>query len=374
MKRFISFGTIALSLFIFSCKDSSTFTISGSIANPGSLKKVYLVQADTTSYSIVDSTNLSEDGKFKIKHAAPYGNLFKIRAGSSIFDLIAKNGDDITFSTNLSDTTHKYIIAGSDDSEKIREFNKINDLYGAQMAKLVDEYRTKAQKLGRESDSLINIYRPQFEILLAKQSDAILTFANSNKNSLAGFYAVTALDQNKYEQQMIAYADAIKDNFKDNPAVQRFQRSMAEVKPVSIGQKAPDFIIGGLDGKPVKLSDYKGKYVMLDFWASWCGPCRQENPNVLKQYKIFNSKGLNILGISLDVDKAEWQKAINADKLTWTHASDLKRFDGPVERTYHIEAIPSNFIIDPNGNIIAKNVTGADLEEFLNKTFNKPQH
>jgi peroxiredoxin len=374
MKRFISFGTIALSLFIFSCKDSSNFTISGSIANPGSLKKVYLVQADTTSYSIVDSTNLSEDGKFKIKHAAPYGNLFKIRAGSTIFDFIAKNGDDITFSTNMSDTTHKYTIAGSDDSEKIREFNKINDLYGGQISKLVDAYHTKAQQLGHETDSLINAYRPQFDTVFSKQSDAILTFANANKNSLAAFYAVKALDPNKYEQQMIAYADAIKDNFKDNPAVQRFQRSMAEVKPVSIGQKAPDFIIGGLDGKPVKLSDYKGKYVMLDFWASWCGPCRQENPNVLKQYKIFNSKGLNILGISLDVDKAEWQKAINADKLTWTHASDLKRFDGPVERTYHIEAIPSNFIIDPNGNIIAKNVTGADLEEFLNKTFNKPQH
>ncbi len=274
MKRFISLGIISLSLFIFSCKDSSNFTISGSITNPGSLKKVYLVQADTTSYSIVDSTNLGEDGKFKFKHPAPYGNLFKIRAGSSIFDLIAKNGDDITFSTNLSDTTHKYTIAGSDDSEKIREFNKINDLYGGQMSKLVDEYRTKAQKLGHESDSLINIYRPQFETLLAKQSNEILAFANSNKNSLAGFYAVTALDQNKYEQQMIAYGDAIKDNFQDNPAVRRFERSMLEIKPVSIGQKAPDFIIGGIDGKPIKLSDYKGKYVMLDFWASWCGPCR----------------------------------------------------------------------------------------------------
>jgi peroxiredoxin len=373
MKRFIIYSTILLSFLIFSCKDNKTFSISGSITNPGSLKKIYIVQADSTSYSIVDSTNLSEDGKFHFKHSAPYANLFKIRIGSNIFDLIAKNSDVIDFSTNLTDSAHTYTISGSSDSEKIKEFNKINDLYGGQEGKLVDEYRSKAQKLGRQSDSLINAYRPGFEKILAEQSNAILAFANKNTNSLAGFYAVTSLDPNKYEQQLIAYADLIKDNFKDNPAVQRFKRAMMEVKPVSIGQKAPDFAINGIDGKPIKLSDYKGKYVMLDFWASWCGPCRQENPNVVKQYHIYKAKGLNILGISLDINKPEWQQAVNADHLTWAHGSDLKRFDGPVEKTYHIEAIPSNFLIDPQGNIVAKNITGGDLEEFLNKTFNKPQ-
>jgi peroxiredoxin len=94
---------------------------------------------------------------------------------------------------------------------------------------------------------------------------------------------------------------------------------------------------------------------------------------VVKQYGIYKSKGLNILGISLDVDKAAWQAAINQDKLTWNHASDLKRFDGPTEELYHIQAIPANFMIDPQGIIIAKNITGSDLEEFLNKTFNKSQ-
>ncbi len=220
---------------------------------------------------------------------------------------------------------------------------------------------------------MISIYRPQIEKQLSAQSVDILKFANDNKNSLAGFYAITALDQNKYEQQLVAYADAIKDSFKDNPAVQRFVKSMDEIKPVSVGHKAPDFATTGIDGKPVKLSDYKGKYVLVDFWASWCAPCRQENPNVVKQYWIYKSKGLNILGISLDVDKPKWEQAVNQDKLTWNHASDLKNFEGPTERLYHINAIPSNFMIDPDGNIIAKNITGSDLEEFLNKTFNKPQ-
>ena len=374
MKRYTVFSFIALfSTLIFSCKDKSVFTLSGTITNPGSIKKVYLLATDSTAISVVDSTNLGEDGKFQFKHPSPYANLYKLRAGSNIFDLIAKNGDAIDFSTNLTDSSHTYTISGSGDSEKIKEFNRINNVYGVKLNKIVDEYRTKATAIGHESDSLISIFRPQIEKQLSAQSVDILKFANDNKNSLAGFYAITALDQNKYEQQLVAYADAIKDNFKDNPAVQRFVRSMDEIKPVSVGHKAPDFATTGIDGKSVKLSDYKGKYVLIDFWASWCAPCRQENPNVVKQYSIYKSKGLNILGISLDVDKPKWEQAVNQDKLTWNHASDLKNFEGPTERLYHINAIPSNFMIDPDGNIVAKNITGSDLEEFLNKTFNKPQ-
>jgi peroxiredoxin len=364
---------VLLSGLIYSCKDRSAFTISGTITNPGSLKKIYLLAADSSAITVVDSTSLGEGGKFQFKHPAQYANLYKLRAGSNIFDLIAKNGDAINFSTNLTDSAHTYVISGSDDSEKIKEFNKINNVYGDKIAKIVDEYRTKAQQIGRESDSLINIFRPRIEKELGNQSNDILKFVNANQNSLAGFYAITALDQNKYEQQLVAYADAIKDNFKDNPAVKRFIKAMNEIKPLSVGHKAPDFTSTGLDGKPVKLSDYKGKYVLVDFWASWCAPCRQENPNVVKQYDIYKSKGLNILGISLDVDKAKWQQAVTQDKLTWNHASDLKNFEGPTEKLYHIQAIPSNFMIDPQGNIIAKNITGGDLEEFLNKTFNKPQ-
>ncbi len=372
--RSLLYSIIALlSLSFYSCKDKSAFTINGTLTNPGSLKKIFLLAADSTSVTVVDSTNIGEGGKFQFKHPGPYANLYKLRAGSNIFDLIAKNGDAIDFSTNLTDSTHMYVISGSDDSEKIKEFNKINNTYGEKIGKIVDEYRNKAQQAGKESDSLMAIYRPQIEKQLDSQSTDILKFVNDNRNSLAGFYAITALDQNKYEQQMVIYADAIKDNFKDNPAVQRFIKAMDEVKPISVGHKAPDFTTTSLDGKPVKLSDYKGKYVLIDFWASWCAPCRQENPNVVKQYNIYKSKGLNILGISLDVDKSKWQQAINQDKLAWNHASDLKNFDGPTERLYHIMAIPSNFMIDPNGNIVAKNITGGDLEDFLNKTFNKPQ-
>jgi peroxiredoxin len=374
MKKYLIFTSIIfLSLFIFSCKDNDAFTISGTINNPGSLRKIYLLEADTTQIAVVDSTNLNEQGKFQFKHAAPYPNLFKIRVGGSLFDLIAKNGDVIDFTTSLNDNMHAYQVSGSDESEKIREYNKISNYYGDINSKISQEYQDKAQALGKESDSLIKIYMPTFQKNVADYSNAILKFVDANKNSLAGFYAASSIDATKYEPQLIVYAEAIKSKFKDNPTVQRFIKQMMDVKPISVGHKAPDFTIVGIDGNPIKLSAYKGKYVMLDFWASWCTPCRQENPNVVKQYAIYKPLGLNILGISLDVDKRLWAQAINNDHLSWTHASDLKNFEGPVERLYQINQIPSNFIIDPQGVIIAKNVTGIDLEEFLNKTFNKSQ-
>lgn len=372
-KHLIYYSIILASLVIMSCKDKNAFTISGTVNNPGSLKKIYLMEADSTQIAVVDSTNLSDQGKFQFKRKSPYPNLYKIRIGGSIFDLIAKNGDVIDFTTSLTDNTHAYQVTGSAESDKIKEFNRISNFYGDKNSKLAQEYQDKVQALGKPSDSLIKIYMPVFQKNLAGYSTEVLKFIQANKNSLAAYYAATSLDAMKYEPQLIAYADSIKGKFKDNRGVQHFIAQMAALKPLSIGHPAPDFTTGGIDGKPVKLSDYKGKYVMLDFWASWCGPCRQENPNVVKQYAIYKPFGLNILSISLDVDKKLWVQAVKADKLTWAHASDLKNFEGPTERLYHIEAIPSNFIINPEGIIVAKNITGADLEEFLSKTFNKSQ-
>jgi peroxiredoxin len=356
-------------LFFTSCKDSNSFTISGTLSNTGKIGKVTLLLADSTGASPVDSAEVS-DNKFTFKHSAPYASLYKLRVAGRVYDFVAQNGDDIKFNTDLNDVAHNYEISGSEPSERIKEFNRISNIYGEKNGKLSDEYIAKSEALGHESDSLLKIYMPVFQKNLADYSQEVLKFVDKNKHSLAGFYAATSLDPIKYEQQLVAYSDEIKDDFKDNPDVARFKHQMDVAKPVSVGHKAPEFTIASIDGKEVKLSNYKGKYVMLDFWASWCMPCRKENPNVVKQYNKFHSKGFNILGISLDVEKKAWASAIKSDNLTWAHVSDLQNFEGPTERLYRVEAIPSNFIIDPQGNIAAKNITGADLETFLNKTFN----
>lgn len=137
-----------------------------------------------------------------------------------------------------------------------------------------------------------------------------------------------------------------------------------------LGAIAPDFVQNDTAGMPVSLSSYRGKYVLIDFWASWCGPCRKENPNYVSAYLKFKEKGFEILAVSLDADRKLWIKAINDDKLTWAHVSDLNSWQNAVAQLYGIRAVPGNFLLYRSGKIIAKDLRGADLELFLDKVMN----
>lgn len=139
-----------------------------------------------------------------------------------------------------------------------------------------------------------------------------------------------------------------------------------QLENVQVGKTAPDFALPDTAGVSVSLSDFRGKYVLLDFWASWCPPCRKENPNVVKAYQDFKDKNFTIIGISLDNNKDKWLKAIADDNLTWTHLSDLKYWDSEIPALYGVRGIPANVLLDPDGVIIAKNITGEELHDTLN--------
>lgn len=360
---FIIAGT---GLFLASCKNNDELSIKGKVENAGTLKKVLLYETD----QLVDSAFLNENNEFKFRRVAPEANFYTLVIGESNYLVVGANGDELEFKADLSDSTNSYEIKGSKDAEKIREFNKMSNEFGKVNKAIQDEYSAQVSAKPNSKDSIYNVLMPRFQENMKKFSESAFKFVQENKDNLAGFFAAGNIDQSTYEQELIAYAEEVKSKFPKNGAVQSFADKMISLKPVSVGQIAPDFELPDAQGVNHKLSDFKGKYVLLDFWASWCAPCREENPNIVKQYQAFKSKNFTVLGVSLDEDKSDWLKAIKDDNLSWTHLSELKRWDGKVTLMYKVEGIPASFLLDPQGKIVAKNLRGADLQQFLEKALN----
>jgi len=206
-----------------------------------------------------------------------------------------------------------------------------------------------------------------------KHVDGYLAKMDESSTAYKGFLlgAAIGFGQTKAEQNIVKYGELYLEKFGgQNPQLDRdLTGRVRKAKKLMPGIQAPEIVQKSPEGKELKLSDYKGKIVLIDFWASWCGPCRRENPNVVRVYNKFKDKGFEIFGVSLDKSKDKWIAAIKKDKLTWPHVSDLKGWGSKHAKDYGVTGIPQTFLIDKEGRIIAKNLKGAQLDAQLTKLF-----
>ena len=372
MKTGLIITKIFTLIFLMSCNatdqkqakeiDGEKFMINGNIKNAGETKSIQIYEGEVASHTI----DLESNGDFKFEGSAPDATLYTLVMGQRPFMLIAKNGEEIEFSADLKDPGN-YTVKGSEASVKMEELDAITETFREQQNGLQREFEQRME--AREEPTVIqHDLMAKNESYISELSKQVLPFALENKDNLAGFYAMLTLysvDLTGHEEEMIKYMEDIQGEFPNNQEVQMYAAQMEEIKPLSIGQVAPDFSSLTPEGTEVSLSDFRGQYVLLDFWAAWCAPCRQENPNIVEQYHQFKDKGFTVLGLSLDRDRDAWLKAIEDDKLEWTQLSDLEMWDSGAGRLYNITAIPASFMIDPEGKIIGKNLRGPALGRFL---------
>jgi peroxiredoxin len=319
----------------------------------------------------------AEEGAFQFKTNIPdgegdlyviqIGNGYKVYNGMMYADIppISVYLDDGTVTIKGNGPGFKDAeVSGTASAEDLYAYSNLieNNLH-------TDELQEKEKELSEKQDTAgLKILQLQMDSVTSAYFKLTEQWVNEHPNSpVSAFLIGTILRAKLSFEELEVLLNKLSPSAKNNPATRNILQIIEtnKLKLTDIGKIAPDFIQNDTLGNPVALKNFRGKYVLIDFWASWCTPCREENPNVLKAFNAYKSKNFTVLGISLDGEKNEWLNAIRKDGLIWEQVSDLKGRENTAGAKYDITAIPSNFLIDPDGKIIAKNLYGEDLQKKL---------
>jgi len=297
-----------------------------------------------------------KNGEFLITGKVKEPNLMNLEfpgGGNQRKLMLFAGNDSILVVGDIADMQRLKVGGSASHNDFIRFQQVFNPLF-----QRLNEMNQVLSNPAARNDSAMQAYQSHLNAI----QTAIDNFIGSNSASPLAPFTLAVTTELSQDISLLEKRYAVLDNSQKNSFYGRIIRKQIDDSNIgAVGSKAAGFVQNDTAGVPVSLESFKGKYVLIDFWASWCRPCRMENPNVVNAYNRFKAKNFTVLGVSLDRTKADWMKAIKDDQLTWTHVSDLKFWSNEVAQQYKVQSIPQNFLIDPDGKIIAKNLRGGDL-------------
>lgn len=367
------------SLFLLSCHSSvkeGSFTVSGKL-NGALDQKVYLEQIffNQKAPQILDTSSLNK-GSFEVKAIAPEEGLYRLRFEKNAGYVFINDKPEIEFNGDVKDSTLQLARFNTAANNSLTKFIILLDSIHTI---LIGQNNNVNDIKKQNNDSLTSLARNQFNTTDTWYKNFIDQYIDTTESPIVALFAM-GYSQESGIDTVKKLMDGLVKKFPKNTSVaevakqfeaytaaqaQQQSQPQSQSTQVAIGQTAPDFTLPDVNGKPFTLSSLRGKYVLLDFWASWCGPCREENPNVVATYKEFKNKNFTVLGVSLDKEKKDWVGAIKSDGLEWKQVSDLKYWNNAAAALYSVEAIPYNVLIDPTGKVIATSLRGSDLTNKL---------